>query len=98
MGRFSFCLLLLLAGAASAADPPAKKPSAAEVEFFEAKVRPVLAGKCASCHGPKKQMAGLRLDTAEGIRTGGDGGPVVVPGDPAKSPMLKAVRRETDTP
>jgi hypothetical protein len=99
MGRFALCPLMLLSGVIGrAADPPAKKPSAAEVEFFEAKVRPVLAGKCVSCHGPKKQMAGLRLDTADGLKTGGDNGPVVVPGDPTKSPMLKAVRRESDTP
>jgi cytochrome c553 len=82
----------LLPTAAPAADPP--KPTAAEVEFFEKKVRPVLADHCHSCHGPKKQSAGLRLDTAAGLRAGADNGPVVVPGDPAKSRLIASVKRE----
>ena len=38
-------------------------------QFFEAKIRPVLATHCISCHGPAKQKAGLRLDSADGIKT-----------------------------
>ncbi len=83
----------LLSAVAAAADP-----TAAAVEFFEKKVRPVLADHCYSCHGEKKQMAGLRLDTADGLRKGSDEGPVVVPGDPMKSPMVRAVRREGERP
>lgn len=33
--------------------------------FFELKVRPLLAEKCFSCHGSAKQEAGIRLDSAE---------------------------------
>ena len=64
--------LLALASAACAvpsaraADPV--KPTAAQLEYFEAKVRPVLADHCYSCHGAKKQQGGLRLDTAAGIK------------------------------
>src|SRR5262249_40334411 len=65
----------------------------AALEFFETKVRPVLADNCYSCHGPQKQKGGLRLDSAESVRTGGDSGPVIVPGDPAKSRMIEAVRQ-----
>ena len=46
----------------------------------------------------KKQNAGLRLDTAAGLKAGADDGPVVVPGDPAKSRLVKAVKREGDFP
>jgi hypothetical protein len=91
-------LLIVLALALSSLPTSAADPSAAAIEFFEKKVRPVLADHCYSCHGPKKQMAGLRLDTADGFRQGSDGGPVVVPGDPAKSPMVRAVRREGERP
>ncbi|VTR95916.1 planctomycete cytochrome c domain protein : Uncharacterized protein OS=Singulisphaera acidiphila (strain ATCC BAA-1392 / DSM 18658 / VKM B-2454 / MOB10) GN=Sinac_1739 PE=4 SV=1: PSCyt1: PSCyt2: PSD1 [Gemmata massiliana] len=80
---------------ARAADP-APKPTAAQLEFFETKVRPVLADHCYSCHGTKKQSAGLRLDTSAGIKTGADDGPVIVPGDPAKSRLIKSVRRENE--
>ena len=79
-----------------AADPV--KPTAAQLEFFEAKVRPVLAEHCYSCHGAKKQNAGLRLDTAAGLKAGADDGPVVVPGDPAKSRLVACVRRENELP
>jgi hypothetical protein len=92
-------LLLVVFGLAALAVPStAADPTAEAVEFFEAKVRPVLAEHCYSCHGEKKQMAGLRLDTAEGFRKGSDEGPVVVPGEPAKSRMVKAIQREGDHP
>ena len=90
--------LCIVSGSLFGAHPPGNKSTAADIEFFESKVRPILAEKCVTCHGPKKQMAGLRLDSAAGVKAGGDGGPVVLPGDPAKSPILKAVRREVDSP
>src|SRR3712207_8960711 len=37
--------------------------SGQEAEFFEARVRPVLVENCFRCHGPQKQMSGLRLDS-----------------------------------
>jgi hypothetical protein len=64
-----------------------------EAELFEAKVRPVLAEHCWSCHGPKKKMAGLRLDSRKALLEGGDNGAVVKPGDPDNSPLIRAVRR-----
>jgi len=91
--RFATTTLVVLSLAAPglAADPTA-------VEFFEKKVRPVLAEHCYSCHGPKKQNAGLRLDTAEGFRKGADAGPVVVAGEPTKSRLVKAIERKGDYP
>lgn len=63
-------------------------------EFFEKRIRPVLAEKCYGCHSTKSKLAmgGLRLDSAAAARKGGDTGPAVVPGDAAKSLLLKAVR------
>lgn len=62
-------------------------------EFFEKKVRPVLVEHCGKCHGadPRKIKGGLRLDSRAALLRGGDGGPVVVPGDPAKSKLIEAV-------
>jgi Protein of unknown function (DUF1553)/Protein of unknown function (DUF1549)/Planctomycete cytochrome C len=68
------------------------KPPPAAIEFFESKVRPVLAEKCYSCHGEKKQSGGLRLDSKAAILKGSENGPVVVGGEPDKSPMVKAIR------
>jgi hypothetical protein len=66
------------------------------VEFFEKRVRPVLAEHCVSCHAPasKKVKGGLRVDTREGLLRGGDSGPALVPGKPGESLLMKAVRWE----
>ena len=71
-------------------------PSREEVEFFEKSVRPVLAEHCHKCHGPEKQKGDLRLDSREAILKGSDTGPVVVPGDPAKSTLIRSIRHETE--
>jgi Protein of unknown function (DUF1553)/Protein of unknown function (DUF1549)/Planctomycete cytochrome C len=68
------------------------KPSPEAIEFFEKKVRPVFAEHCYECHGEKKQSAGLRLDNKTGMEKGTEDGPVVVAGEPDKSPLIKAVR------
>jgi hypothetical protein len=78
------------------ADDPGPMPSPEQVEFFGAKVRPVLAGSCQSCHGAKKQSSGLRLDSREALIQGDENGPAVVPGDPDKSLLIQAVRRTHD--
>jgi cytochrome c551/c552 len=61
------------------------------LEFFEAKIRPVLANNCFGCHGPKTQMAGLNLSTAVDFLKGGDNGPVVAKGDTEKSRIIQVV-------
>ena len=61
-----------------------------EAEFFESKVRPVLAGRCYGCHA-ENATAGLRLDSRAGLLDGGRSGPAIVPGDPEGSILLHAV-------
>ena len=72
----------------------ASGPTAEQIEFFEDKVRPVLAEHCYSCHSDKaeKVKGGLRLDTRETLLKGGTAGPVIVPGDAEASRLIKAVR------
>src|SRR5262245_21560127 len=70
----------------------ASAPADAGVEFFEKRVRPVLAENCYGCHGPRKKRAGLQLDSAGAILRGGDRGPAVVPGKPDDSLLIRAVR------
>ena len=94
---FAIALVCVSASTAVAADPPAK-PSPEQIDFFEKKVRPLLADNCYSCHGAKKQSAGLRLDTAAGLKAGADGAAIVVAGDPANSKLVRAVKREGDFP
>src|SRR5436190_5944307 len=64
------------------------------VEFFEKKIRPLLVEHCYKCHSAQseKVKGGLLLDTREGLLKGGNTGPAMVPGDPEKSLLIKAVR------
>ena len=75
-----------------AAAPASPGPvSAPQQQFFESKVRPLLAEHCFSCHGEKKQKGGLRLDSAAAALKGGKNGVVLVPGKPEASPLVTAV-------
>jgi hypothetical protein len=64
--------------------------------FFETKIRPILVDNCQSCHGPKKQKGGLRLDSLAAVLEGGETGPAVVPGRPEESLILKAIEYSED--
>jgi cytochrome c553 len=63
-------------------------------ELFEKKIRPVLVTNCYGCHSSKLKtpMGGLVLDTKSGMLKGGVSGPAVVPGKPAESLLLRALR------
>ena len=77
---------------AIAADADKPAPASPEaIQFFEAKIRPVLADNCFRCHGPSKQRGGLRLDNRADALAGGDNGKAVVPGNTADSLLLQAV-------
>ena len=89
----AICCLLAVVGSLGAVHAETK-PTAEAIELFEKKIRPVFAEHCYSCHGEKKQQAGLRLDRKAAFFKGSDGGPVVVPGDPEKSPLIKNIRHE----
>jgi hypothetical protein len=64
-----------------------------DTTFFESKIRPLLSERCYECHSAgKKQKGNLLLDTKEGVLKGGDTGAAIVPGDPAKSLLIEAVK------
>ncbi|HXX93610.1 MAG TPA: DUF1549 domain-containing protein, partial [Planctomycetota bacterium] len=67
---------------------------AQDADFFEKKVRPLLVERCYECHsgGAKKLKGGLYLDSRAGLLRGGDTGPAMVPGDPDRSLLVKAIR------
>lgn len=69
---------------------------AGKVEFFEAKIRPVLVAHCYACHATdaKDVKGGLLLDSRQGMLVGGDSGTVLVPGVPDASLLLEALRHE----
>ena len=71
--------------------------SPAQLDFFEKRVRPVLVQNCHSCHSDKTAtvFASLKLDSREGVERGGHSGPVVIPGDPDGSKLIRAIRYES---
>jgi len=72
----------------------AAEPTKAQLDFFESRIRPVLANNCYKCHSTKaeKVKGGLLLDSREALAKGGDSGAAIVPGDPDKSLLIKAIR------
>ncbi len=77
------------AGAAATAEPTPEQAA-----FFENKVRPILSETCYKCHSLEKgkSKGGLTMDTKEGLLKGGENGVIIKPGDPAKSPLITAVK------
>src|SRR4051812_9077437 len=86
--------LIFLALGSSALAAVTAAPSKEEIEFFESKVRPVLADHCYQCHSVEqgKSKGGLSLDTRPGWQKGGDDGAVIEPGKPEDSVLIKAIR------
>ncbi len=68
-----------------------------QLEFFEARIRPVLIEHCYECHSAegKAIKGGLQLDSRQGLLTGGDSGPAILPGNAAGSLLLQALKHET---
>src|ERR1051325_6013674 len=85
----SFAILML-----SALPVARAEPTPSQIQFFKNKTPPFLANNCYKCHSQQaeKVKGGLLLDTKEGLLKGGENGPVIVPGDPEKSVLIKAVR------
>ena len=90
----------MAANAAFAALDEAKKTAAGgpaipqdQLDFFDKKIRPVLADKCYKCHAEnaEKIRGGLTLDTREGMLRGGDNGAAVVPGSLKDSLLVEAI-------
>lgn len=77
---------------------PAVAAAADGVEYFETQVRPLLVKHCYECHSiaAGKQKGGLLLDHRAGWQKGGDSGPTLLPGNPAKSLFIHSIRYEDE--
>jgi len=97
MRRFIHFLALAGASLGFVAINAQAAPTGEQLEFFEKKIRPALSEHCYKCHSVAqgKSRGGLTLDTKEGVLKGGDTGPSVIPGDPAKSLLVKAMKWES---
>src|SRR5215470_1890455 len=68
----------------------AQAPDAASPDFFESRIRPILANNCYSCHTDSK-LGGLRVDSRVALLAGGKSGPALIPGRPDDSLLIRAV-------
>jgi hypothetical protein len=97
--RTAVCLLAVAVSAVALAgfgpQAAATDPTPEGVEFFEKKIRPLLVENCHECHSAAHKVRGkLLLDSRVGALKGGETAPAVVPGEPEKSLLLKAVGYE----
>ncbi len=90
---FVVALLTLLFVIATWMDAPtqaAQSTDAAKSEFFETKIRPVLAMACYDCHS-EAAKSGLRVDSREALVKGGKRGAAIIIGKPEESLLIKAI-------
>jgi hypothetical protein len=92
-----FSASCLFVAATQAAVAPAPAPTPQQVEFFEAKIRPVLIDTCGECHTDDEE-GDLRTDSRAALLKGGETGPAIVPGDPEKSLLIHVIRRDEGFP
>jgi hypothetical protein len=90
MPRSPLWLPIAFLSAASLATP--------QQDPFEREIRPLLAAKCASCHGAKTAFAGLRLDRRQDAFRGAESGPVIIPGNPSASRLIAAIQGRPGAP
>ncbi len=84
-----YCLSIGLA----CAPQPAAGITAQELEFFESKIRPVLAESCYECHNSVDKMKG---DFALDYKGALDAAEIIIPGDPEKSTLIQSIRHAED--
>jgi mono/diheme cytochrome c family protein len=67
---------------------------AASPQFYTEHVQPIFQENCYRCHAGLNHRGGLQLDSAQSILRGGRKGPVIVPGSPEQSLLVKLIRHE----
>ncbi len=91
--RTTLAIAVFLSGTVVARGQAAE-PAVEALEFFETKIRPLLADNCFNCHSADtNSQGGLRVDDRNGLLAGGGRGPAVVPGDPQSSLLVQAILR-----
>lgn len=91
--------MVLVAGACvgvsptSALDLSKLPPPAAHKIDFGKEIQPILENACLKCHGNDKPKGRFMLDTREHALKGGNGGPAIISGSSADSPLIHFVAR-----
>jgi uncharacterized membrane protein len=78
-------------GVADPADAPTTSSNGGPATFYGARIQPVFAGHCITCHGRNKHKSNLRLDSYDAVMRGGKHGPVIKPGDLKTSELFHRI-------
>lgn len=76
--------------------PPTALAAAGPTVNFTDHIKPILAARCLNCHNTNKRRSGLSLETIAAILEGGSSGPVLVPGDPGASRLIRLIAGEEE--
>ena len=90
---YAFLVILNVPLSISASDLHPKS-----LEYFESKIRPLLAEKCYKCHSvdSNRIKGGFLIDSKPGLLKGGESGPAIIPGDARNSRLIQMVERHPD--
>ncbi len=89
-------LAILMCVSSISAEPKVEGKPLTPVDFAR-EIQPILQDRCFSCHGTKKQEAGLRLDIRRRAYLGGDTGPAIVPGSSMTSELIRRISTADET-
>jgi mono/diheme cytochrome c family protein len=94
LSQLKWAALLLLSAAHQLLSQQAS-PGAVD---FRKDVQPILAQNCTVCHSGDSAVAGLHLDSAQGVLQGSASGKVIEPGSSAKSLLVRRITEKTMPP
>jgi hypothetical protein len=83
--------LSTLLGVNAADSLPSNSPNGGPGTFYGARIQPVLANHCVTCHGRNKHKSNLRLDNYAAVMRGGKHGVVIKAGDPKTSELFHRI-------
>jgi mono/diheme cytochrome c family protein len=80
----------------AAAYATAQEASAKDARFFRRRVAPIFQRRCLPCHNQDLKDGGISFLDRNSLLKGGSRGPAVVPGDPERSVLIRAIRHNSD--
>ncbi len=84
-------LPVLLWACLFAGSAPSTPAASGDRVDFRRDIQPIFQGSCTKCHGAVRQRSQLRLDSRSYALHGGVMGPVIVPGDSARSRLAQLI-------
>ena len=74
----------------------AQETSLKDARFFDRRVAPILTRRCLGCHNQELKDGGVSFLDRDSLLKGGPRGPAIVPGDPERSVLIRAIRHNSE--